>query len=248
MNPPPPDSPPQASGDRWPRAARAREGIGLVPRIYVLWAVASIAFSLVLAGPSPESLTRVLVLLFFLLQLVARARIASATSGLGPYVRFLLLGTILAAVVEGFHMISRPVFPSLRVTRATPLAEGLGFYALDLLFTAPAYALIFTVIWRFVSRYDYPTWHYALVMGFGQAIGDGGLFFFAAAPAMLFFLPYPMSNYHAVNVLPYLAVRAQLPPGRPAGRLRYLAIPGLVATYLACGAVIQWTGRLAGLA
>lgn len=224
------------------------ERSGLAPRLYCAWAAVSIAFSLALAGPSAESVTRVLVLLFLLLQVVARERLASCVAGLKPYSRFVLLGTLLAAVVEGFHMISQPVFPLLRVTRSTSLPDALGLYALDLLFTTPAYLVIFTVIWRFVSRYEYSPWHYALVMGFGQVIGDGGLFFFAAAPAMLLFLPYPMSNYHAVNVLPYLAVRDELPPGRQAVRLRYLAIPGLVATYLACGAVIQWVGRLAGLA
>jgi hypothetical protein len=80
-----------------------------------------------------------------------------------------------------------------------------------------------------------------------QTIGDGGLFFFANAPAMLVFLPYPMSNYHAVNVLPFLAARDRLDPGRPVGATARAVVPAVVATYLVCGALIQAAGRWAGL-
>lgn len=43
---------------------------------------------------------------------------------------------------------------------------------------------------------------------------------------MLFFLPYPMTNYHAINVLPFLAVRDQLRPERSASPGTYLAVQG----------------------
>ena len=107
--------------------------------------------------------------------------------------------------------------------------------------------MIFTVIWLFVSRYRYGTWTYVVGMGFAQAIGDGGLFFFANAPAMLVFLPYPMTNYHAVNVLPFLAVRDGLEPGRPAGARAWLVVPAVVGTYLVCGTLIRIAGRACGL-
>ena len=98
-----------------------------------------------------------------------------------------------------------------------------------------------------MNRYPYPLWHYVVLMGLAQALGDGGLFFWWNAPAMLFFLPYPMTNYHAINVLPFLAVRAQLQPARSASLGRYLAVPGVIGTYLVCGALIKLLGRYYGL-
>ncbi|HEY9841747.1 MAG TPA: hypothetical protein V6D23_14885, partial [Candidatus Obscuribacterales bacterium] len=61
-------------------------------------------------------------------------------------------------------------------------------------------------------------------------------------------LPYPMSNYHAINILPLLAVREQLPPGRPDGARRLLAIPAVIVTYLVCGGLIRVVGKLFGFA
>jgi hypothetical protein len=84
-------------------------------------------------------------------------------------------------------------------------------------------------------------------MGLGQALGDGGMFFFAAAPQMAIFLPYPMTNYHACNVLPFVATRDALPAARVEGRRGWLAIPALIAVYLVCGSVIKLAGRAAGL-
>ncbi|MBI3926505.1 MAG: hypothetical protein HY319_13270 [Armatimonadetes bacterium] len=219
-----------------------------LPILYCTWAAISITFAVTLAGLTPESITRLLVIAFLLLQLPLRSVLARAFSRFAPRARFIALGTLLAAVVEGFHMISVPVFPSLRITPATPLAQGILNYALDLLFTVPAYLVIFSVIWYFINRYEYGLWQYILLMGSGQAIGDGGLFFFLAAPAMLFFLPYPMSNYHAVNILPFLAARDHLSPDREVSTRAYLVVPALIGTYLCCGALIQGVGRWAGLA
>jgi hypothetical protein len=221
--------------------------IPLGPALYVLWSALAIGGSIALAGMNAESVTRLLVLAFLLAQLALRERLADAFSGLAPKIRFVVLGTLLAAAVEGFHMISTPVFLSLRVGRGTPPARALASYGLDLLFTVPAYLAIFSVIAFFVFRYRYGTWAYVVGVGFAQAIGDGGLFFFANAPAMLVFLPYPMSNYHAVNVLPYLAVRGGLHPARRGGAAAWAVVPAVVATYLVCGAAIQAVGRWAGL-
>lgn len=216
--------------------------------LYVLWASVSIVGSLVLAGPSAESWTRVLVLLFLGAQLAARPLLPRFLPLSTPGARFVTLGTCLAAVVEGFHMISRPVFDSLRVSRETPFPLAVGHYAIDLLFTLPAYLVIFGVLWSFVRRVRFPVWRYVLLAGLGQTLGDGGLFYFLGSPAMLFFLPYPMSNYHAVNVLPYLAVREGLASGDPPSRRAWLVVPALVATYLVCGALIRWAGQRLGLA
>ena len=219
----------------------------LGPALYVSWVVLAIGISLAATGLTPENVTRLLVVAFLLVQLALRRPLAGALPRVAPRIRFVVLGTLLAAVVEGFHMISKPVFASLRVDRATPPSRGLAFYGVDLLFTVPAYVVIFSVLFFFVARYRYGAWAYAVGLGFAQTIGDGGLFFFAKAPALLLFLPYPMTNYHAVNVIPFLAVRDGLPEGRRAGGRAWLAVPAVIATYLVCGAAIQAVGRACGL-
>lgn len=207
--------------------------------LYCGWALLAIGFSIALAGATPESVTRVMVLLFLGAQLLFRRRLTASFPSLAPRTRFILLGTLLAAVVEGMHMISMPVLPSLRIGWATPASDALRFYATDLLLTVPAYLLIFSVLWYFVTRYRYGFWEYVIVMGAAQALGDGGIYFFAGAPAMLAFLPYPMTNYHAVNVIPYLATRDELPPNRATSARRYLVVPAVIATYFVCGAAIK---------
>jgi hypothetical protein len=216
------------------------------PVSYVLWAAISITLAIAVTGLTPENVTRLLVIGFLLLQLALRAKLVKALPALTPRTRFVVFGTALAAVVEGLHMISVPVFPSLRVGPGTTLAQGLFRYAVDLAFTVPAYLVIFTVIFAFVDRWRYSTWAYAILMGFAQAVGDGGLFLFATNPGLLAFLPYPMTNYHAINVIPYLAVRDGLAPKQPAGAGAYLALPAVVATYLVLGGTIKAVGRWLG--
>lgn len=150
-------------------------------------------------------------------------------------------------VVEGFHMISMPVFLSLRIGWNTSLLQGSLQYALDLIFTVPAYIVIFSVIWYFINRYKYTLWQYVFVMGLAQALGDGGLFFFLGAPSMIFFLPYPMTNYHAINIIPFLSVRDRLSQERSSGAFAYFAIPGVIGTYFICGAIVKFLGKSLGL-
>jgi hypothetical protein len=222
-----------------------RFGVGA--KLYCLWAAMAIGVAVVVAGPNAETITRLLVLAFIAVQYVWRARLANALPGLAPQARFITMGVLLAAVVEGFHMISKPVYSSLRVGPDTPAADALRFYAIDLLVTTPAYVVIFAVIWFFITRYRYGLWSYIVAMGLGQALGDGGIYFFAAAPQLLVFLPYPMTNYHACNVLPFVATRDALPAARASGWRSWLAVPALIAVYLACGSVIKMVGRAAGL-
>jgi hypothetical protein len=228
-----------------PRAADDRVGTGAM--LYCAWAAIAIGTSLVIAGAKAESLTRLLVLALIAAQFVLRAPLLKALPQLTPRWRFVALGMLLAALVEGFHMISKPVYDTLLVTPGLAPAEALRRYAIDLMATLPAYLLIFSVIWFFVVRYRYALWTYIITMGVAQALGDGGIFYFIGAPQMLFFLPYPMSNYHAINVLPFLAVRDALVEARDAGWRSLLAIPAVIATYLICGAVIKAAGRAAGL-
>lgn len=220
---------------------------GIWPKLYCLWATISICLAIAVAGLSDESITRILVIIFLLCQIPLRTVLVKALSWLSPKTRFVVLGTLLAAVVEGFHMISKPVFLSLQITRNTSFMHGLTNYALDLVFTVPAYLVIFSVMWWFVNRYEYKFWQYVVVIGMAQALGDGGIFFFIAAPPMLLFLPYPMTNYHAINVIPFLAVQDNLNEKRIPSSYSYLAIPAIIGTYLVCGAIIKVFGRAFGL-
>ncbi|WP_353673411.1 hypothetical protein [Synechocystis sp. LKSZ1] len=220
----------------------------LGPFLYCIWAIVSILIALVFAGLSPDSLTRILVLLFLFAQLLARSLLPRVLPLISPRTRFIVIGIALAVVVEGCHMFSKPVFSSLRVSPDTPLALGLYRYGLDLLFTLPAYLVIFLVIWLFIKRLYFPLWHYVLVVGFAQVLGDGGLFYFVSSPAMFFFLPYPMSNYHAMNILPYLAVCDQLPSDLTPSFRIYLVVPAVFMTYFVCGTLIRLLGQQFGLA
>lgn len=225
----------------------SRAFASLAPKLYCAWAVLAISLSLAIGGFSPENVTRLLVLAFLLVQFLLRSRLSSGVfSSLGPAVRFVLLGTLLAAVVEGFHMTSTPVFPSLRIDSSVTLAVAARRYLLDLLFTLPAYLAVFSVIWWFVARYRFRPLTYVLSVGLGQTLGDGGIAYFLASPAMLVFLPYPMTNYHAMNILPYLSVRDR-PGAAPRRSLAaFLVVPALIATYFLCGAAIRCVGPLFG--
>lgn len=228
-----------------PRFANKKIAIG--PAFYCLWSTLAIGLSIALAGLSAESVTRLLVLALLCSQIALRSTLVRIFSRLPDKARFIGLGTAFAAVVEGFHMISMPVFPSLRIDGDTTLTNRLINYVIDLLFTIPAYIAIFVTIWYFINRYHFPLWHYVAIMGLGQTLGDGGLLYFINAPAMLFFLPYPMTNYHAINVIPFLAVRDYLPLGRSSSVYKYLAIPTLVGIYAVCGVIIKVLGRVFGL-
>ena len=221
--------------------------LGGWPTLYCLWAAFAICSAIAFSGFSAESVTRLLVIVFLFGQIALRSMLVKALPRLAPKARFIFMGTVLAAVVEGFHMISTPVFLSLRVGMDTPLAQGFTNFVLDLLFTVPAYLVIFSVIWHFINRYHYTFWRYAIIMGLGQALGDGGLFYFLNAPMMLFFLPYPMTNYHAINVIPFLAVCDDLKCDRRASAWMYIAVPGLIGTYFICGAIIKLLGRFFGI-
>ena len=221
--------------------------VAIWPTLYCLWATLAIGLSMVLAGLSAENVTRLCVIVFLLGQIAWRSTLRQAFPWLTCKARFIVLGTILAMVVEGLHMISTPVFLSLRIGWDTSFMEGLLHYALDLLFTVPAYLVIFAVIWHFITHYHYTFWQYVIIMGLAQALGDGGLLYFINAPTMLVFMPYPMTNYHAINVIPFLAVRDHVPHGQSSRFFIYLAMPALIATYLVCGAIIKLLGRVFGL-
>lgn len=215
--------------------------------LYYSWSILVISLSIIWAGFSSENITQLLVMGFLLLQIILRSILIKIFSPLTPKAQFIALAILLASVVEGFHMISMPVFLSLRVKPEMSFTQDVIQYLIDLVFTVPAYFIIFSVIWYFINRFYFTFWHYALVMGLSQVLGDGGLFFFLNSPVMLFFLPYPMINYHAMNILPFLAVRHHLKQEESVNIFSYLAIPTIMATYFICGAIIKVSGRYLGL-
>jgi hypothetical protein len=102
----------------------------------------------------------------------------------------------------------------------------------------PAYALIFVVVWWLASRYRMTPLSFAMTFALGQALGDGGLLFFAAAPSMLVFLPFTLVKYQAMTLVPYLVVRERLSP-TSSSPLRFpIVVVALVVTYFVAGAVM----------
>ncbi len=213
---------------------------------YGLWTAAAVGIPLARGGLSDDNRTLLHALLFLGAELALVGPVRALSSRLAPRARYLLLALVAAAVVEGLHMTGMPVFRSLRVGPETELLRALASYGVDLAFTLPAYLVIFLVAWRFVARLRYGLWEYTVLFGLGQALGDG-LFFFLGAPWMLAFLPFTMLKYHAMNVLPFLAVRDELPRDRPRRALRLAAPLALVASYQVCGALIKIAGKAVGL-
>jgi hypothetical protein len=123
------------------------DSLGVGAKLYCLWAATTIGASLVLAGPSVETITRLLTLVFIGAWYLFRASLVNALPGLAPQARFIAMGVLLAAMVEGFCMISTLVYSSLLVGPDTSPAEALRFYAVDLLIASPAYVVVFAVIW-----------------------------------------------------------------------------------------------------
>ena len=98
-------------------------------KLYCLWATLAIGLSITLSGFTAENVTRILVIVFLLGQIPLHSKLANALPWFAPRTRFIALGTGLAAIVEGFHMISMPVFLSLRIEQSMSIAEGLMCYA-----------------------------------------------------------------------------------------------------------------------
>ena len=215
-------------------------------KFYGVWTLLVLGQSFSFHGFSaPESVTRLLVLIFLAGQLLChrwRPRAARAPG----YAHYVLSSSARALVVEAFYMVSRPVFSCLIYTPAMPVGVLLKNTLIDWAFTAPAYLLIFSVCWKLLQRYRYSPAEYFFLFSAGQALGDGNAFFLAN-PVMLLFIPYVMLNYQACQFIPYLEVRALLPEaGRRRGR--WLAPLVLIpCAYFLAGACIIGLGRHFGL-
>ena len=208
--------------------------------IYVLWSAVTFALAFMTSGLNEDNLVRIMLAGFLLLQFMTYPLLVRLSKVLKPQLTFFVLALTFAAVVEGFHMMLRPVFGSLKISMSMGVAEMFRNYGIDLAFTLPVYLIVFAVIWWFIRRYRYEWWEYMLVMAAGQALGDGA-FFFLSAPLMLLMIPYVMINYHAMNLVPFLLARDA--SGGNRSILRFVVPVLLVGIYLICGAAIALVGK-----
>lgn len=209
---------------------------------YLVWSIAAVATVFLKDGLNADNVTRLLVIGILVLSLTVRQFLPSPVHPKGFFIAY---GVLLAGLVEGAYMISEPVMPRLLITWESSLGEIAINYGLDLLLTTPVYALIFWVIWKLLHKFSYTTWEYVILMGLGQALGDGNVFFWAS-PAMLVFIPYIMLNYHAMNVSPFLSVQKHV-EGIPhsVSLWKYpITVLALVATYLFGGGIIAQIAKL----
>jgi hypothetical protein len=149
-----------------------------------------------------------------------------------------------AMAVEMFYMISKPLSASLLVTSSMPPSQAARNTAVDLVLTLPAYVIIFFVIWLLERRFHYSPFSFFSLMALGQALGDGGAFFLTN-PGALVLIPCVMLNYWAMNFVPYLVTRGNIPQDRN-WRAIVLPLVGLPIAYFATGGIIMAVGRKLG--
>ncbi len=218
----------------------------LIIGIYVLWIIASYIISFTSQGMNSDNFTHLLIAGFLILQLISYPILKKISKQLSSKYFFILAGTIFAAIVEGFYMISNPVNKALIITTETSFVGIIGNYVIDLIFTIPVYIVVFFVIWHFINKYDYEIWQYLLLFGLAQALGDG-LFFFISAPLALILIPYVMMNYHSMNLIPFLSVKDNISPNK-SGIMKYL-LPfiSIIIIYFIAGFLINFIGSSIGL-
>jgi hypothetical protein len=213
-----------------------------------IWFGLSLVVGLFHDGTGRDSVTRLLILAFFLLSLWWFYRKGRFIEIKHPGRTFIAWCTINAMAVEIFHMFSRPLSPSLLITVHTPWVRALKNISIDLMLTLPAYLIIFLVIWRLLERYYYSAFPFFFLIALGQALGDGGVFFMVN-PGALLLIPYVMLNYWAMNFVPYLVVQKNLfKPVLPACNWKANLLPVLILplVYWITGGVILAIGRSLG--
>ncbi len=216
--------------------------------VMAVWLALSIGLSLAHEGFTANAVTRFGILGTFALSLGWYWRWGRTLVVQHPKRTFFAWSIVNALIGESWYMVSRPLNLSLIITKETPLPEALRRWAIDLTLTAPAYVGIFSVVWWLIHRYRYSPFSYFFLIGLGQALGDGNVFFLAN-PLMLLFVPYVMLNYWAMSFVPYLVIRssideATLKPGRVVPVVVTLVL--MPMTYFVAGATIITAGRLLG--
>lgn len=214
-------------------------------KLYLVWAALVIVLVFAKTGFTTDNITHFFILVYLGLSLLYLKKKTAPVQEAKR--QFIVLGMASAAVVEGLYMIQMPVFPGLRVVAGMGFAQIFRNYAVDLAFTLPAYFIIFRLIWFLINKYQYTVWQYAILMALGQALGDGSRTFLAN-PGLLFFLPYVLTNYHAMNLAPYLKIQNTLPAQRDNSFLKYLApLITLPLVYILCGLVIYTSASFFGI-
>lgn len=210
-----------------------------------IWFSLSLAISLLHDGFNSGAATRFLILGYFLLSLLWFNKKGRHIEAKNPKRIFITWCVINAMVVEVFHMISKPLNESLLVTSSTPFPEALKNTLIDLILTFPAYVFIFSVVWYLIIRYKYSIFSFFFLMALGQALGDGNAFFLAN-PGLILLVPYVMLNYWAMNFVPFLVVRDNIPSGSLVdSKFKKFILPVILlpVTYLIAGGTIITIGR-----
>lgn len=213
-------------------------------KIYLIWAIAVILLVFAKDKFSTDNIAHffILVYLGFSFLFVGK-KIDQANAKK----RFIVLSMISAAVVEGFYMIQMPVFASLRFVSGMSLEQMFGNYAIDLVFTLPAYYFIFRTIWYLINKYQYNVWQYTILIALGQGLGDGSKAFLGN-PGLFLFVPYVLINYQAMSVVPFLRIKHTLPQNLSVSKFKYIApIVLLPLVYILCGLIIYSTASFFNL-
>lgn len=216
--------------------------------IYALWTLVVLILVFLQKGVETANITHVFVIVFGGVQFLLLRPIQQRLARWSGRARFLAIGLVNAAFIEGFYMIHEPVFKAVKIVPSMSLQAMAGNYLVDLAFTLPVYLAVFSAIWYFINKYKYTPFQYLIVFSLGQALGDGGVFFFSASPFLLLFIPYTLINYHAMNFLPFLLVRDSLEPGRAGWQKLVIPPMTIILLYLAGGALIKVVGALFSLA
>lgn len=214
---------------------------------YLIWASAVFVLIFLKDGLSLDNLTHIGILAIFFVSFSIYIKFDSKVVVKNPKSFFIISSTVFAAAVEGFYMISSPVFSSLKIKAGMTLTQMAGNYLIDLLFTIPIYLVIFYIVWLLINKYEYSPWEFAVIIPLGQALGDGGQTFLVQ-PFLLLFLPYVMINYQAMSVIPFLKIKNLLPENRSKNAWRYfIPIIILPAVYLLGGTIISMLGKALNL-
>ena len=209
-----------------------------------VWLLISLVLPMLHDGLNRDTITRLLVLTYFLLSLLWFYKKGQFVEAKNPKRTFIVWCVINAMVVEMFHMISRPLQMSLLITSGTPFPQALHNTVVDLVLTFPAYIFIFWVVWYMAARYRYTAFSFFFLMGLGQALGDGNGFFLVN-PGALIFVPYVMLNYWAMNFVPYLVVRNDISSTLSDSKFKKIILPIVLLplTYVVAAGPILTIGK-----
>lgn len=218
---------------------------------YIVWLVVATSLVFWQYGFSNQNITRSLVIFYFGLTLLyawSQWKFSKKVSDKNSKTFFILSCIFSAALVEGFYLISEPLFPSFLITPGMEIGQIIKNFFIDLAFTVPLYFVLFRITWFFINKYNYTIWQFVFIFALSHALGDGGHTFFFQ-PGLLLFIPYIMTNYHAVNVAPYLVIKENIKKENLSnskfGKI-FTPLVVIPLTYLFFGIIIAIVGSILG--